>query len=113
MVQITSRRRRLSPRPLSALGPALIFRATVLTALTISGYAAAAQVAREIIPDLFVVGVVMLLQQGFRHQDEARRTVAALKGTACDEGILNRVELAAFGEVLDRHHLGALRKAAR
>src|ERR1700722_2235202 len=56
---------------------------------------AAAEIAGKIVADRVVVGIRMRGDQLARHQDEAGGAEAALKGAAFDEGLLDRIELAA------------------
>src|SRR5215475_5372201 len=71
---------------------------------------AATEIAREVVPDLVLVGIRMLLEQLPGHQQEAGRTEAALERAAFDERLLQRAELAVSREVLDRDHLRAVRE---
>ena len=50
----------------------------------------------------------MLVEQLPRHQDEARRAVAALERAASMKASCTGIELAVGGEALDRRHLGAV-----
>ena len=52
------------------------------------------QIATQVLPNFFVTGVGVARQQITAHQDKARRTKAALKRTAVDEGLLHRIERA-------------------
>src|SRR6266508_1573308 len=72
--------------------------------------AAAAEIAREVVPDLILIRIGMRLQQLGRHQHEARRAVAALERAGLDEGLLHRIEglRARVLERLDGAHLGAV-----
>src|SRR5580704_2546674 len=74
---------------------------------------AAAEVAGQIVADGVVVRVGMVGDELARHQDEAGRAEAALEGAAFDEGLLDRVEGAAGIQMLDGHHLGAVRKRSK
>src|SRR5215471_13488099 len=71
---------------------------------------AAAEIAREIVPDLLLVRVGMGVEQLRRHQHEARRAVSALEGAGLDEGFLHGIEIvrARVRERLDRRYLGAV-----
>jgi hypothetical protein len=60
------------------------------------------------VPDLVVVRVGMRVEQLRRHQEEARRTVAALEGAGLDEGFLHRAEGVPVSERFDRGHFGAV-----
>src|SRR6516164_6239097 len=54
---------------------------------------AAAEIAREIVPDLILVRVGMRLEQLRRHEHEARRAVSALERAGLDEGFLHGIEI--------------------
>src|SRR6516225_1379910 len=71
---------------------------------------AAAEIAREIVPDLILVRVGMRFEQLRRHQHEAGRAVSALERTGLDEGFLHGIEIVRVRvrERLDRAHLGAV-----
>jgi hypothetical protein len=69
---------------------------------------AAAQVAGKIVADVVLAGRGIFIEQLARHQDEARRAEAALKGARFDEGFLHRIELAAVRETLDGFEAGAV-----
>src|SRR6516165_4334135 len=71
---------------------------------------AAAEIAREVVPDLILVRVGMGLQQLRRHQHETRRAVSALEGAGLDEGFLHgaEIERVRVRERLDGAHLGAV-----
>src|SRR5262245_59912070 len=71
---------------------------------------AAAEIAREVVPDLILVRIGMRLQQLRRHQHEARRAVPALEGAGLDEGFLHgaEIERVRIRERLDGPHLGAV-----
>src|SRR4029077_3690192 len=71
---------------------------------------AAAQIARQVVPDLVLARVGYLVEQLARHQDEARRAEAALEGRALDECLLHRIKPIAS---LDGLHLGIFRKNSR
>src|SRR5215217_4750302 len=62
---------------------------------------AAAQVARQVMLDLLLVGLRNLVQQLARHHDEARSAEAALEGARLDERFLHGVELLAGLDGLD------------
>src|SRR5262245_14370715 len=72
--------------------------------------AAAAEIARKVVPDLIIIRIGMRIEQLGGHQQEARRAVAALEGAGLDEGLLHRTEplRARIHERLDGTHLGAL-----
>src|SRR2546423_6475950 len=71
---------------------------------------AAAEVAREIVPDLILVGIGMRLKELRGHQHESRRAIAALEGAGLDECLLHGAQRlrARIGERLDGVHLGAV-----
>src|SRR5262249_15725680 len=71
---------------------------------------AAAEITREVVPNLLLVRIGMRLQQLRRHQHEARRAVRALEGAGLDEGFLHGIEIELVGvrERFDRPHLGAV-----
>src|SRR5262249_57776206 len=54
---------------------------------------AAAEIAREVVPDLLLVRVGMGVEQLRRHQHEAGRAVSALEGAGLDEGFLHGAEV--------------------
>ncbi len=56
--------------------------------LGISG--TAAEIAGKVVPDVVVGGIRLSVQQLPGHEDEPRRTIAALEGTALDERLLFR-----------------------
>src|SRR5215471_6378053 len=71
---------------------------------------AAAEIAREIVPDLILVRIGMGIEQLRCHQQESRRAIAALEGARLDEGLLHRTERLRLRirERLDGAHLGAV-----
>src|SRR6516164_4939799 len=71
---------------------------------------AAAEIAREIVPDLILIRIGMCREQLRRHQHEARRAVSALERTGLDERLLHGIEIVRVRvrERLDRAHLGAV-----
>src|SRR5262245_13262654 len=73
---------------------------------------AAAEIAREIVPDLIFVRIGMGIEQLRCHQQESRRAIAALEGARLDEGLLHRTERLRLRirERLDGAHLGAVDK---
>src|SRR5262249_20421468 len=71
---------------------------------------AAAEIAREIVPDLIVVRIGMGIEQLRCHQQESRRAIAALEGARLDEGLLHRTERLRLRirQRFDRAHLDAV-----
>src|SRR5260370_1180859 len=63
--------------------------------------------------DRVLVRIRMRADELSRHQYKAGRAEAALKGAAFHESLLDRVELAVGGHMLDRHHLAAVRKRSQ
>src|SRR5512146_2636614 len=57
---------------------------------------AATEIAAQRIPDLLARGVRVGVEQRLRHEEEARRAVAALRSTELREGSLQRVQRAAL-----------------
>ena len=51
---------------------------------------AAAEIAREVVPDVVIGRIRLFFQQLPGHEDETGRTIAALEGTALDERLLFR-----------------------
>ena len=69
---------------------------------------AAAEVARQPLPDLVVGGVGVALEQRRGRHDEPRRAEPALQPVLGLERGLHRAELAVGGEALDGGDLGAV-----
>src|SRR5262249_19953852 len=65
--------------------------------------------------DLILVGIGMRVEQLRRHQQKARRAVAALESAGLDECLLHRAEClrALIRERFDRLHLGAVDKSSQ
>src|SRR5512142_1242888 len=67
---------------------------------------APAEVARHPVADLLLARVRVLLQQTVRARDHSRRAEAALQAVILVERLLQRVQLAALREALDRQDVG-------
>src|SRR5580704_41465 len=60
------------------------------------------EITRQIVADLVVARIGVRVEQLPRHEDEAGRTEAALKGTGVDESLLHGIERLAAFHGLDR-----------
>src|SRR5712692_4028675 len=69
---------------------------------------AAAQVAVESVPDLFLGGLWIALEQLPGGHDHARRAETALQGMLVPESLLDGMQMAIGGEALDGQHLAAV-----
>src|SRR4051794_1702785 len=70
---------------------------------------AAAEVAREGLPQLVLAGIRLLAEERLDRHQEARRAEPALKRVRLVEGALERVEFAAGRKALDRPERPAVR----
>src|SRR5713226_4073485 len=69
---------------------------------------AAAEIAVELVPDLFLRRLGIALEELRRRHDHARRAEAALQPVLLPEGVLDRVQLAVLGHAFDRGDLRAV-----
>ena len=73
---------------------------------------AAAEITREIVSDLIVVGVGVLVEELLCHQDEPGCAKTALKRAGFDEGLLDRIELSTGPEMFDGDDVGAIGRSS-
>src|SRR5688572_26190384 len=69
---------------------------------------AAAEIARQVVPDLIVGGFRRLLEQFLRHQHESGRTEAALESAVRHERFLHRMKAVLPGQPFDRIHFSTV-----
>src|SRR5229473_322897 len=69
---------------------------------------AAAEIAVELVPDLFLRRLGIALEELRGRHDHARRAEAALQPVLLPEGVLDRVQLAVLGHAFDRGDLRAV-----
>src|SRR5260370_24619149 len=77
--------------------------------------AAAAEIAGEIVPNLILVGLGISVEELCRHQQKARRAVAALERARLAERLLHGAPClrATLGNRPDRLHLGTIDKGGQ
>src|SRR6516164_158321 len=109
----TAQRHHLFASPVESLRPGgtRLFRRRLHGLDYLRICAAAAEIAREIVPNLIVVGIGMPLKQLLCHQHEAWRAEAALKCSSLDERFLYRIEHPSRIQMFDGDDIGAVNES--